>query len=485
MPENMDKGNGTLESLVWKFGERISAQLVSTIVTIILARILTPSDYGVIAIVTIIITFCNAFVSGGLGNSLIQKKNADELDFSSIFYFGMAISALLYLIMFFFAIPISSFYNNEQLVAIIRVMALRLPFAAANSVQQAYISKKMQFKKFFLSTLFGTIVSAFVGITMALYGFGAWALVFQYLTNVIIDTTVLFIVGGWKPKCIFSLNRVCQLLPFGIKIMGATLLDTLFNELRSVIISAGYSTTDLALYENGRKYPNLLVTNINTSIGSVMFPVMAREQDDRKRIKCTMKTSIKLSCFLLSPLLLGLFACAHRFVTVVLTSKWDGCVPYIWITCVMCLFYPIHTINLQALNAVGESGKNLRLEIVKKILNITVLFLTMTFGVIWIAVGAMAVSLISTYINAVFSKKLFDYSFREQMKDIFPSLALATIMALAVMLFDTYVKLDNVLLLLLDVILGSGIYIIGAIVLKIDALKMLTEKIAIIVRKKE
>ncbi len=471
------QGNSTIGSLVWKFGERMTAQLVSTVVAIILARILTPNDYGIVAIVNIIITICNAFVSGGLGNSLIQKKNADELDFSSMFFFSLGLSGVLYGMVFLLAKPIAVFYNNEILVGIIRVMGLRLPFAAVNSIQQAYISRKMQFRKFFVATLFGTIVSAFVGISMAISGFGSWALVFQYLTNVIIDTTVLFFVGGWRPRLSFSLRRVKELLPFGLKVMGTTLLDTIFNEIRSVIISAKYSPQDLAMYDNGRKYPNLIVTNVNTSIGSVMFPVMSKEQDNRDRIKMTMKRSIEVSCFLVAPMLLGFMACAHRFVSVILTSKWNSCVPYIWITCVMCLFYPIHTINIQALNAIGQSGKTLRLEVIKKVLNIIILLATMQFGVVWIALGAMIVSLASTYINAMFSKEYFGYSFLNQLIDMAPSLLLSVVMAGCVFLFDCKINLNEVLMLFLDILLGIGVYLVGACVFHNKALYILIGKI--------
>ena len=471
------KGSSTLGGLFWKFGERITAQLVSTIVSIVLLRILTPEDYGAVGIVTILITVCNSFVSGGLGNALIQKKDADSLDFSSIFYFGLLLSFGLFVALFGLAVPIARFYKNDQLIWIIRVMAIRLPVAAANSVQQAYISRKMQFRLFFVATLFGTVVSAFVGIIMARNGFGAWALVAQYLSNVTIDTIVLFFIGGWTPRIQFSLERVKKLLPYGMKLMGATLLDTLFNEIRSIIISARYSAVDLAMYDNGRKYPNLIVTNINSSISSVMFPVMSKLQDNIDSIKLTMKKSIKFSTFLLAPLLCGFFSCAPRFVDVVLTDKWLPCVPYLRMACIMCLFYPIHTINYQALNAVGESGKVLKLEVIKKSINIIILLSTMIFGVIWIAIGALVVSLLSTYINSIYSGKAFGYSFVEQIRDIIPYLALSTIMSVVIIAFDLYVDINSIFMLVMEVFIGAIIYYIGSRILKFDALNVLREKL--------
>lgn len=471
------KRNGTLGNIIWKFGERIIAQVVSTIVAIILARILSPEDYGVIAVVSIYITFCNAFVVGGLGNALIQKQDADELDFSSIFYTSVGLSFVIYIIMFFVARPISLIYNNEALIMIIRVMSLRLPVAAINSIQQAYIARKMEFRKFFIATLFGTIVSAAVGIIMALSGFGVWALVAQYLTNVTIDTVVLFVVGGWVPKIVFSISRVKNMLPFGLKLMGATLIDTAFQEVRSILISTKYTSIDLAMYENGRKYPNLLVTNINTSISSVMFPVMSKEQNNIDNIKGTMKKSITVSTYLLAPLLLGLFACGHQFVNVILTSKWEPCVPYLRITCIMCLFYPIHTINLQALNAIGESGKNLKLEIIKKVINITILIPTVFMGVIWIAIGAMCVSLLSTYINAYYSKRLFNYSFSEQIKDIFPTLGLSCVMVIVILIFEYCVMMNPTIKLFLTIFIGASVYIVCSAALRFTPFILLMSKI--------
>jgi len=475
--------NSTLGGLFWKFGERITAQIVTTIVSIVLMRIIEPADYGVIALVTIAINVCNSFVVGGLGNSLIQKKDADDLDFNSIFYISIAFSIVLYFVMFVLSTPIASFYNNIKLVLILRIMSIRLPIAAINSVQHAYISRTMQFKKFFIATLFGTIVSGVVGILMALHGYGIWALVAQYLTNVTIDTLVLFFVGGWTPRFMFSFERLKKLLPYGFKLMGASVLDTLFNEIRSIIISTRYSSVDLAMYENGKKYPNLIVTNINTSISSVMFPVMSKQQENKDILKSTMKKSIKLCTFCLAPLLIGLFACGDRFVDVILTSKWLPSVPYLRMMCIMCLFYPIHTVNIQALNAVGESGLTLKLELIKKAINISLLLITMFYGVLWIAIGAMVVSLLSTYINAAYSKKQFNYSFLDQMKDIFPTLLLAFVMALAVIVFDNYIKMNGILMLIYEVLLGALIFVGGAHLFRFQELTILKDKLAQLMNK--
>ena len=480
-----DSGNSTIASIFWKFGERITAQLVSTIVAIVLARILTPDDYGVVALVTIVISVCNAFVTGGFGNALIQKRDSDHLDFSSLFYVGFLFSEVLYIILFFLAVPIANAYENSQLIWIIRVMSLRLPIASINTIQHAFLAKKMQFKRFFFATLIGTVVSAAVGICMAINGFGVWALVAQYLTNVAVDTIVLFVLGGWRPKLEFSLTRTKQLLPYGFKVMGAAVLDAVFQEIRSFIISAKYSTTDLAMYENGKKYPNLIVININASIQSVLFPVMSKQQESREGVKRIMKQSIKLCTFCLAPILIGLFSCSYRFVDVVLTSKWLDSVPFMRMMCVMCLFYPIHTVNIQALNAIGESGLTMKLEVIKKAVNISLLLVTMYFGVTWIAIGAMAVSLLSTYINAAYGKKQFNYSFIEQLKDIMPFLTLSIVMAAVIMIFDRFVFLPGILMLIFEILIGVFIYVGGSILFHIQELSILKQKAQKLFQKKQ
>jgi len=346
-------------------------------------------------------------------------------------------------------------------------MGIRIPIAAANSIQQAYISRNMQFKKFFLATSIGTIISAIVGIWMAANGYGPWALVVQYLTNVIIDTIVLFIVGGWRPAFIFDFSAAKKMTPFALKLMGSTLLASFFNEIRSMVIFKKYSASDLSMYDNGRKYPNLIVNNINTSIGGVLFPAMSKLQSDAAQIASVMKRAITLSTFALAPLLCGFCAIAPRFVSTVLTEKWLGCVPYIEITCCMCIFYPIHTVNIQALNAIGKSGKTLELEIIKKVLNIIVLIISMNFGVMGIALGSLFISLISTWINAFYSKRFFDYSFAAQMVDIMPLIAISAIMALFVMIFDHYIHLNCWVMLGADVLIGALIYLILCRIFKI------------------
>lgn len=454
-------------NFIWRFAERCGAQLVTFIVSIVLARILMPEDYGTVALVTVFTTIMQVFVDSGLSTALIQKKDADDLDFSSVFCFNFAVCIILYLIMFFAAPYIASFYEMPELVSIVRVISLTIVISGVKGVQQSYVSRNMLFKRFFYATLGGTVFSAFLGIAMAYAGFGVWAIVAQQLSNTAIDTLILWITVRWRPKLMFSWERLKGLLGFGWKLLCSSLLDTIYNNLRSLIIGKVYSSADLAYYNEGKKFPNLIVTNINTSIDSVLLPAMSKEQDNRSRVKNMTRRSIQVSTFIMAPLMIGLACCATNIVTVVLTEKWLPCVFFLQIFCITYMFYPIHTANLNAIKAMGRSDLFFKLEICKKVVGLALLFST-----IFISVEAMAYSLListlaSMIINSWPNKKLLNYSFLEQMQDIFPSILLAIGMGIVVYLVG-YLPIATLPLLLIQVVCGGVIYIVGSAVLKLE-----------------
>lgn len=274
-----------ITNFFWRFLERCGAQGVTFIVSIVLARLLDPTVYGTVALVTIFTTIMQVFVDSGMGNALIQKKDADDLDFSSVFYFNMAMCSVLYLIMFFAAPFIASFYRMPELTAIVRVLSFVVVISGVKNVQQAYVSRHLMFKRFFFSTLGGTIGAAVIGIAMAYLGFGVWALVAQMLFNAAVDTTILWITVKWRPKKMFSFQRLKSLFSYGWKLLASSLIDTVYNDLRQLIIGKKYSSGDLAYYNQGKKFPQLIVTNINTSIDSVLLPTMSKAQDDMAAVR--------------------------------------------------------------------------------------------------------------------------------------------------------------------------------------------------------
>lgn len=455
-------------NFIWRFAERCGAQLVTFIVSIVLARILTPSDYGTIALVTVFTTILQVFIDSGLSTALIQKKDADDLDFSSVFYFNFVICIILYLIMFVSAPFIADFYKDSSLVSIVRVISLTLVISGVKGVQQSYVSRHMLFKRFFFSTLGGTIFSAVLGIIMAYAGFGVWAIVFQQLSNNAIDTLILWITVKWRPIKKFSWSRLKNLLSFGWKMLASSLLDTVYNNLRNMIIGKLYTSADLAFYNQGDKFPKLIVTNINTSIDSVLLPTMSNEQDNHVRVKDMTRRAIKISTYIMAPLMIGLAFCAKPIVQIVLTDKWLPCVPYLQIFCISYLFWPIHTANLNAIKAMGRSDLFLKLEVIKKIIGMILLLITMNISVMAMAYSLLISGLISQVINSWPNRYLLKYSYIDQIKDILPNIVMALIMGVFVY-FINYLDLSVLVSLMVQIILGGIIYLVLSIFTKNDS----------------
>lgn len=342
------KSTSIVNNFFWRFAERCGAQIVTFIVSVVLARILAPEDYGQIALITVFTTIMQVFVDSGLGTALIQKKDADDLDFSSVFYFNFVVCLALYAIMFMAAPIIANFYKDLSLTPIIRIISLTIVISGVKGIQQSYVSRNMLFKRFFYATLGGTVFSAFLGIGLAYAGFGVWAIVAQQLSNTTIDTLILWMTVKWRPKRMFSWERLKSLLSFGWKMLASSLLDTVYNNIRSLIIGKMYSSADLAYYNQGDKFPYVIANNINTSIDSVLLPTMAGVQDDSSRVKAMTRRAIKTSTYIMAPLMMGLAFCAEPIVRLVLTDKWLACVPFLHIFCITYMFYPIHTANLNA-----------------------------------------------------------------------------------------------------------------------------------------
>ena len=461
-----------ISNLVWRFAERCGAQLVSFIVSIVLARILAPEDYGTIALVTVFTAILQVFVDSGLGTALIQKKDADEIDFSSVFYFNFVVCLILYLGMFAAAPFIADFYGDVTLVPVIRILSLTIVISGVKGIQQAYVSRNMLFKRFFFSTIGGTIFSAVLGIAMAYAGFGIWALVAQQLSNTFIDTLILWITVRWRPTKSFSWTRLKYLLSFGWKLLVSSLLDTAYNNLRNLIIGKMYSSSDLAFYNQGDKFPKVIVTNINASIDSVLLPTMSSAQDDKEHVKQMTRRAIKTSTYVMAPLMMGLAFCAEPIVSLVLTDKWLPCVPFLRIFCITYMFWPVHTANLNAINAMGRSDWFLRLEIIKKIMGMTILLSTMWFGVMAMAYSLLLSSVLSQIINSWPNRKLLGYGYLEQVRDFAPGILLAVLMGICVY-FISFLHLPTIVTLLIQFVVGAAIYIGVSAILKLEEFEYL------------
>lgn len=456
-----------ISNFLWRFGERCGAQIVTFVVSVVLARILRPEDYGTIALVTVFTTIMQVFVDSGLGTALIQKRNADDLDFSSVFYFNFVVCLILYAGMFVAAPFIAEFYNDKQLIPIVRVISLTIIISGIKGIQQSYVSRNMLFKRFFYATLGGTVFSAFLGIGMAYAGCGVWAIVAQQLSNTAIDTLILWLTVKWRPKKMFSWYRLKNLLSYGWKLLASSLLDTIYNNLRNLIIGKIYSAADLAYYNQGDKFPKLVVTNINTSIDSVLLPTMSQAQEEHGRVKNMTRQAIKISTYIMAPLMVGMAVCAESIVDIVLTNKWLPCVPFLRVFCISYMFWPIHTANLNAIKAMGRSDLFLKLEIVKKIIGVILLIITMRISVEAMAYSLLVSSVCSQIINSWPNRKLLNYGYMEQIKDIIPILMLSLGMGTCVY-FIGFVSEISIVRLVIQVFSGAVIYVLGSVLFKID-----------------
>ena len=464
----MDKKQSVITNFIWRLMERGGTYVVNFAVSVVLARILEPSLYGSIALVTAITSILQVFVDSGMANSLIQKKDTDDLDYSSVFYFNLAFCLVLYLGLFLAAPLIGRVYRDESLVPVVRVLGLTIVVSGVKNVQQAYVAKTMQFRRFFFATLGGTLISAVVGIALAYLGYGVWALVFQQLVNVSVNTLILWLTVGWKPKPIFSWQRLTGLISYGWKLLVSQLLDTAYMKLYQFIIGLRYSTADLAYYNRADQFPNLIMENVNASLDSVLLPVLSSEQDDRARVREMTRRAIRVSTFVLMPLMAGLAVCAEPLVRLLLTEKWLPSVPYMQLFCLYYAFWPLHTANLNAIKATGHSGVFLKQEIIKKVLETAVLLFTMRYGVMAIMLGLLFSGFASVVINAWPNTALLGYSIPQQLRDTMPALLLSLLMA-GLLFPVTLTGLPDAVKLLIMVPLGAAIYIGSSAFLKLDS----------------
>ena len=458
-------------SVIWKFLERIGAQLVSLIVAIVLARILDPKDYSVVGVVTIFFTFANVLISGGLNTSLMQKKDADAEDYSAVLYVSIILSLLIYAVLFFVAPFIATLYNQEILTLMIRIMGLSLPINAIKSIWCAFVSAALQFKKFFFSTLGGTLVSAVVGIYLALNGFGAWALIAQQMTNIVIDTIILVLSTKIHLVLKISFSKLKVLFRYGWKIFISSIIGTVYTEVVPLVIGVKYSENDLSYYTKGRSFPSLISNTTTSTLSAVMFPTLSKFQDSKEKLLRYTRLFIRLSSFVAFPLMLGFLAVANNFTRVVLTDKWLPMVPYMQIFCIANMFDMIHMGNCETIKAMGKSGTYLVMEIIKKSCYfITIaLFLVFTHSPTMLALSFIVCTIVAIVVNSIPNRKILGYKFRYQLYDLLPNFVTSCIMSFCV-LFVGKLPFGPIILLSLQILVGAVVYLVLNLLIRNNSL---------------
>lgn len=447
-------------AITLKFVEQMSVKMTSLIISIVLARLLAVEDFGVIAILTVFIHLFSAVIEGGLSTSLVQKKEVNDIDYSTVFYASMILATVLYGILFLIAPAIATAYENNELIIYLRVLGVALFVTPFNSVQLSYVYRNMLFRRMLIASLTAAILSGAVGIIGAYLGLGAWALILHTLLNSIIIVIMLLMLTPWKPKVVFSIPVLCEHLRYGWKLLCSSILDTLYNEMRTLVVGKKYNSDDLAYYNRGDSYPKLVMTSLNASFQTVMLPVLSSEQSDMSQLKKTMRKSVAASAFVLFPMMAGFAAVAENFVSIVLTDKWLPCVPYLQLSCFIYAVQPINSCNLQAVKAIGRSDVYLYLDLVKKALGFIILFVAAAAfqTPMAIAISTAIYAPVQLLINAYPNRKLIGYSFGEQLKDIALPLIMSVLMFTVVYMMNN-LSIGVMLEFILQIMVGVLIYV--------------------------
>lgn len=457
-----------IRSLMWKLAERGGAQLVGFIVTLVLARLLSPNEYGVIAIVNIFLSIATVLIQGGMNTAIVQKKEIDRTDISTVFYLSLAVFVFIYILLYFTSPYIAAFFNIPILKKIIPLIAISLIFGAVNSVQIALLTREMKFKHMFKSSFLSVLISGILGVIFAYKGYGVWALVGQQFTMQLVQMVSLTISTKWLPQLLFSWTKLKSIFSYSINIMLSNLSTAVFLDLRSLFIGKLYSPADLSYFDKGRQFPQLVMNNVNTSILSVIFPAFSAMQDDIKKMKALLRRTIKVSSFILFPIMLTMAVIAQPMIVLLLTEKWTGAVPFIQIFAVTYMMMPLHQSNLEAIKAIGRSDVILKLDILRKTFEVLLLIITLSKGPFAIAIGAMISNIISLFINLYPNKKLIEYKLIDQIKDVLPNLLLA-IIAIGSTCFLSYLELSPLCTIALQIIVGWGMYILFAYLFRVES----------------
>lgn len=461
----MNQRNKVVSSLKWKLFERISSQLVTFTITLVLARILSPGDYGVIALLSVFVSLATVFVQGGFNTALIQNQEVDNKDYSTVLYFSLFVALLIYGILFLISPVVASFYNQPILKSMLRVLALMLFFGAINSVQVAYVTKLLRFRALFKATIVSNVISGLLGVACAILGFGPWALVIQQVFGQIIICLIMFLMVEWRPTIAFSVERLRVLLKLGGKILASNLLVTLFLNIRSLIIGKVYTADELGFFDKGKQFPSTIMDAVNGTIQSVMLPVYSSTQDNLSDLKAMVRRSVQVSCYVVFPMMIGLACVAKQLVLLLLTDKWAMCVPIIQLFALSYMCQPIQTISAQAIKAIGDGSTILRIEIARKITEMLLLFISLKFGIIWVAASSVISGVISCFISFKPNKSKLNYSYKEQLADVSVPLIYSVVVGIVVY-FAGFICSNNFMSAIIQVLLGVCTYIVISVVFK-------------------
>lgn len=457
-----------LRGVFWSFVERFGTQFILLLTQIVLARLLLPGDFGLIGMLSIFMAIAQSFVDSGFGNALIQKKDTDNVDYSTVFYFNLAISVLVYALLFVSAPAIAAFFKQEKLVLLTRVLGLMIIFNGLGLIQFAKFRRELNFKAIAKSNLVANTLAAGIGITLAFMKFGVMALAIQMLCIYFFKTVLFWIISDWRPKWVFSFKSFKGLFSFGSKLLLSGIMDQVFENIYVFIIGKYYSKTDTGYYTQAKKFQEVPVTTLSAIVGSVTFPAFSKIQDDDERLRIGFQKLIKLLVFFNFPLMLGLAAIAENLFLHLIGAKWLPAVPYFQLLCIAGMLYTLHTSNLSLLQVKGRSDLFFRLEVVKKVIILLAIVIGINWGILGLIIGRVISSFIAYAINAFYSGRLIGYGIFQQLRDIYTYAITSVVMAVGVYMIG--MMANSLLVLLLQIFTGLIFYLLMALIFKQDAL---------------
>ena len=449
----------TVKGASWSFIDSIAGQGITFLVGLVLARLLTPEEYGLIGIITIFIAVFNSIVDSGFSNALIRKSNAKDIDYNTVFISNLVVSLILFGVLYLCAPVISRFFNQPQLIPLLRVMGSIVIINAFAIIQRTIFVKNVDFKTQTKVSLISSITSGTVGIGMAISGCGVWSLVGQQVSRQLLNSALLWFYSQWYPKLQFSFQSFKELFSFGWKLLVSGLIDTVWREIYQVVIGKWYSPATLGQYTRAHQFGSIFSSNLTTVVQRVSFPVLSSVQDDKERLKNAYKRIIKVTMLLTFTLMLGLAAVAKPMILALIGEQWLPCVPFLQIICLQMMLYPLHSLNLNMLQVQGRSDLFLRLEIIKKIIAIGPLLLGIFVSIYWMLWGSVVTGFIAYYLNAFYSGPFLNYSIKEQVKDILPSFCVSVVMAFPVFAMS-FIPMNPFVLLPLQIVVGAFITVV-------------------------
>lgn len=478
-----------VHGVVWAALERFSTQLVGFIVSIVLARLLVPEDYGTIALLSIFLAISESVVGGGFTSALVQKKDATKTDFNSVFYLQLVVSLILYGILFLAAPAIAQFYRTPVLVPVLRVVAITVVFSGINGVQNAELSRGLRFNASFRISIVQSVVSGIVGVGLAFAGFGVWALVWSSVAAAFTGMVTRWLIIAWRPAWVFSWASLSGLFNFGWKMAISSMLDVAYSNLYGLLIGRFYTKTDLAFVNKGNSVPRLAMDSINGTLSRVAFPALSKLQDRRDVLRESMRKIIKTSTFFVFPLMAGCAVCAPSIIRILFGRQWMSAVPYVQVACFQFALWPFHTVNLQAIAAVGRSDIFLVLEIIKKAFGLVILLTSIRHGPFaFVCAVAFVAGPFSVITNTWPNMKLLRYNIWMQLVDVMPTAVIAVIMAVVCWLESLFIAGEslsaNFALLFVQVVSGVVVFGVLAVILKLDAARVFLESVNMAVKGK-